>query len=139
MEVLYLRRLLQKHASENVRLPDLFDFSKDVLNLTDEMFDFFENHLTETIRNIGVENSGDAAVIHCVMDRAVLEDETGSTVDDATCKIITKCFSNDAFMKTMTEKVEELAVKNGVNLSVHSLEFEYGDGVFHVIGTLYRG
>ena len=131
-----MKRLMKKADFKEIKMQDLIRIEGNTITLADDIYSFFEDNLLNTIRNISYDEKNDVIVAHFVLDRASLEDYTNHPIDDATCKIVAKTLiSNEEFMQVMNEKVEDRLREIGHEVTVFNIDFEFGDGVFHLIIT----
>lgn len=130
---------LKKKAVKETNITNLLVVDDTDISVSDDVFLFFEDNLLDTVRSVANDDKNGTLVIHCVMDRALFEQHVGYPVDDATCKVVTKAFTHAEFMTAIIDKLEDLAKELGHSGAVVKVDFDFGDGVFHVIAILSKG
>jgi hypothetical protein len=127
---------LKKIAQRNVRiLPNVFSIKNEEVNLNSYVVEFIEKNFIQTRRNLAFDEVGRVLVSHYVLDRMNLEEYLGGPIDDATCKIILDILP-DYTKQNLNDKIVEKLQKEGFESKVYKVNYEYGDGVFHVLCML---
>lgn len=129
-----MKRNIKKHYGE-IKLPELFHVEGEKIQLTEDIYSFFEEELMSNAKNIAVDEKGEVLIMHFVLDRTFLEDYTNHVIDDATCKIIVKGFQNEDFISNMKESYEDYAKACGHDIKVTTIDFEFNNDNFQVIVT----
>jgi hypothetical protein len=131
-----MNRLARSTEVAFTELPNLFSNLNNDVVLVDDIRDFLEANLLNTLRNLGVDKEGKIAIVHFVSDRSALEQFASGTIDDATCEIVLDKFKDDEkYKQVIYSKLEELEKDKNLKFKLLDYQLKYGDGVFHTILT----